>query len=605
MTTSRTVKGDGGVELAVTEWGSTGDGRPTVLLVHGYPDTSAMWQPVADQLAARYHVVAYDVRGAGQSSAPGHTKDYRLEHLVEDMAAVADATSPDRPVHLVGHDWGSIQGWEAVSTERMAGRIASYTSIYAPGLDHVAAWIRARWLHPSPHHVRQLLAQQRRSWYIVAFHLPGAKAIWGAGLGRKWPQIQQRVEKVTPSAAYPAATIAVDGAQGIALYRANFRKRLINPHPKATTVPVQVIVPLQDHYVTPALSEDLDRWVPGRLWRTEVVAGHWLPRTQPGLVAQYVTELIEHLGGGPESPRLVRSRVLGPIHVGRAHSQDASGQTSRQRHQRHRGQVVVVTGAGSGIGRATALAFAAQGATIVAADIDAGAADETAAQAVARGVDAFGRQVDVSDSLGMEDLAKWVEHSFGGPDVVVNNAGIGMAGPLVDTTVADWDHILGVNLWGVIHGSRLFARQMAERHQGGHIVNVASAAAFTPSRMYPAYATTKSAVLMLTECLRAELADAGIGVHAICPGLVDTAISTNTLYVGIGDSEQAKRRQSAARVYQRRGLSADEVAAAILKAVHKGSAVVPVGSAARAARALSRLSPPASRRLARINLVPS
>jgi pimeloyl-ACP methyl ester carboxylesterase len=135
--TSRRVTGAGGVELAVYEAGDPA--APTVVLVHGYPDNAEMWQPVVDHLADRFHVVTYDTRGAGVSDAPNTTADYRLGLLVEDLAAVADATSPDRPVHLAGHDWGSVQAWEAVTTDRMAGRIASYTSMSGPCLDHTGA----------------------------------------------------------------------------------------------------------------------------------------------------------------------------------------------------------------------------------------------------------------------------------------------------------------------------------------------------------------------------------------------------------------------------------------------------------------------------------
>jgi pimeloyl-ACP methyl ester carboxylesterase len=298
----------GAVRLAVTEWGQASTGEPTVLLVHGYPDTSAVWEPVAERLARRYHVVTYDVRGAGHSTAPSDTSGYRLSHLVDDLAAVADATSPGRPVHLVGHDWGSIQGWEAVCTDGVSDRFASFTSLYAPGLDHAAAWAAARWRHPTPHGLRQLAGQQLRSWYIVAFHLPGARAVWRAGLGRRWPQILQRVEKVAPSDSYPAGTIAVDGAQGVGLYRANFGNRITSADPRPTTVPVQVVVATKDHFVSPAMSEDLQRWT-ASLWRAEVEAGHWLPRTHPELVAQYVAELVDHVEGGPESERLRGSRA--------------------------------------------------------------------------------------------------------------------------------------------------------------------------------------------------------------------------------------------------------------------------------------------------------
>ena len=132
----------------------------------------------------------------------------------------------------------------------------------------------------------------------------------------------------------------------------------------------------------------------------------------------------------------------------------------------------------------------------------------------------------------MEKLAEKVATEYGVVDVLVNNAGIGLSGSFLDTTPEDWRKVLDVNLWGVIHGCRLFGRQMAERGQGGHIVNTASAAAYLPSRALPAYSTSKAAVLMLSECLRAELAGQGIGVSAICPGIVNTNITSTARFAG-------------------------------------------------------------------------
>jgi len=109
-----------------------------------------------------------------------------------------------------------------------------------------------------------------------------------------------------------------------------------------------------------------------------------------------------------------------------------------------------------------------------------------------------------------------------------------------------------------------FARQMIDQGRAGHIVNVASAAAFMPSRMLPAYATSKSAVLMFSECLRAELGDHGIGVSAICPGIIDTPITRNTRFVGVDNEEQERRRQHAHTFYQRRAFTPDRVAQAIV-----------------------------------------
>ena len=166
--TERRIEG-AGLELALTERGDAA--RPAVVLVHGFPDTSAVWNPVAELLADDFHVVTYDVRGAGRSDVPGRRADYALSNLVDDLAAVIDAVSPDAPVHLVAHDWGSIQAWEAVTTDRLAGRFASYTSISGPPIDHAALWARShRSLRSGG--LRPALRQAVHSWYIAFFHLP-------------------------------------------------------------------------------------------------------------------------------------------------------------------------------------------------------------------------------------------------------------------------------------------------------------------------------------------------------------------------------------------------------------------------------------------------
>lgn len=262
-------------------------------------------------------------------------------------------------------------------------------------------------------------------------------------------------------------------------------------------------------------------------------------------------------------------------------------------------RVVLVTGAGSGIGRATALAFARAGGALLAVDVTADAAERTAALARRQGVRATAYQVDVADAQAMEALAGQVRAAWGVPDIVVNNAGIGVAGPFLQTTPADWERVLGVNLWGVVHGCRLFGAQMVERGRGGHIVNVASAAAFHPTRLLPAYATTKAAVLMLSECLRAELAPHAIGVTAVCPGLVNTPIVAGTTYVG---GEAGRRRTAALRLYAARNYSPERAAARIVAAVRRNRAVAPVTVEAHAARLLGRLTPGLARALARVDL---
>ncbi len=154
----------------------------------------------------------------------------------------------------------------------------------------------------------------------------------------------------------------------------------------------------------------------------------------------------------------------------------------------------------------------------------------------------------MADERAVEKLAERVTATHGVVDVLVNNAGVGLGGAFLDTTTAEWKRVLDVNLWGVIHGCLHFGRRMAERGQGGHIVNVASAAAFQPSRALPAYGASKAAVLMLSESLRAELAERDIGVTAVCPGFVTTGITSTARF-----ARARTRRRSGAGGGRRRG----------------------------------------------------
>lgn len=263
-------------------------------------------------------------------------------------------------------------------------------------------------------------------------------------------------------------------------------------------------------------------------------------------------------------------------------------------------KLVVVTGAGSGIGRATALGFAANGARVVAADLNLAAATSVGDLIRGRGGAAHARQVDVAVAADMERFANWVRTEVGVPDVMVNNAGIAIVGPLLAHTEEDWERIVGVNLLGVARGCRLFGAQMAERGTGGHLVNIASAAAYAPSASLPAYATTKAAVRMLSECLRAELAGAGIGVTAICPGFTSTPIARSARYVGAPPGAEDDVRENAIRALRRRRFAPEKVALAVMRAVLRDQPVVPVNAEARVLYALSRLSPGALRALARL-----
>jgi NAD(P)-dependent dehydrogenase (short-subunit alcohol dehydrogenase family)/pimeloyl-ACP methyl ester carboxylesterase len=567
----------GGVELCVAELGDPG--RPTVVLVHGYPDSKEVWAEVATRLADRFHVVLYDVRGHGRSTAPKPLRGgFTLEKLTDDFLAVADAVSPDRPVHLVGHDWGSVQSWEFVTVPRTEGRIASFTSMSGPSLDHLGHWIAGRLRRPTPRRAGQLLGQSAKSWYVYLLHTPGLPELaWRGPLGKVWPRILERAEKV-PADGYPTSSLPTDAAHGAWLYRDNVRARLRHPRTDAYAhTPVQLITPLGDAFLSEKLCDGLEQWAP-QLTRRTLPAKHWIPRSRPDQLSAWITEFVTSVEGGRTALR-------------------ATGKYA----DRFGGQLVLVTGAGSGIGRATAFAFAEAGARVVAVDRDTEAAARTAELSRLVGApEAWAETVDVSDEQAMEKLADKVAAEYGVVDVLVNNAGIGLGGSFLDTTTEDWKKILDVNLWGVIHGCRLFGKQMADRGQGGHIVNTASAAAYQPSKSLSAYGTSKAAVLMLSESLRAEFAGRGIGVSAICPGFVNTNITSTARFTGVDADEEKRRQKRTARLYALRNYPPEKVADAILRAVVRNQAVVPVTPEARGARALARWAPKALRAIARL-----
>lgn len=535
------VKSEDGISLAVAEAG-TPDG-PTVVCVHGYPDNRSLWDPVAGALGDRYRVISYDVRGAGESDKPRGHHPYHLDLLEADLAAVIDEVSPDQPVHLLAHDWGAIQSWHAVTGERLRGRIASFTSISGPCLDHAGFWLRSRF-RPWPRALRDLAGQLAHSLYIAWFQLPGLPELaWRTGVGAR---VMRRLDSTAAEPAVP------DAVHGLGLYRANMLPRLLRPEPRRTGIPVQVLAPTEDGFVGPALQTSIARWAADLRVR-EIPGGHWLPRQKPDVIARCAAELIEHVEGGDEPRSLRRARLR-------------TGKDARFAEQ-----LVVITGAGDGIGRATALAFAEMGAELALTDVDEVSLRRTAELAKRLGAQATVSVVDVADTDAMTRFAKQVRGTHGAPDIVVNNAGIGMVRSFGETTPADWERIVDVNLWGVIHGCRFFAQQMRERGEGGHIVNIASAAAYRPSKLMPAYATTKSAVLMLSECLRAELAADGIGVTAICPAVAYANLTAPSGELDAG--EETTRRRVLSSAYRRRDYQPEKVAEQIVRAIERNAPI--------------------------------
>ncbi|MGH3433733.1 MAG: SDR family oxidoreductase [Thermocrispum sp.] len=592
------VVGNGEIHLAVYEEGNP-DGE-TVVLVHGWPDSHHLWREVVPLLAGRFRVISYDARGHGASTNPKRTADFRIAELAADFRAVIDEVSPDRPVHVLAHDWGSTTVWEAVCEPGAEQRIASFTSVSGPNMDHLAKWFRGRLSRPTPKNVAQPLSQLLHFGYMLFFATPVLPrlAFRAVVTPRTWRALLARRDGVPPERVHLAPTFRDDIVQGLRIYRANSLTALTRDRERHTTVPVQLIVNTDDLAVRPPSYDDTPRWT-GRLWRRDIPAGHWSPFSHPQVLAGAVTELADVLAGGPPSRELRRAEAT----AGREAGEFAQ-------------QLVVITGAGSGIGRESARAFAAAGAEVVVSDIDEPSAKATAELVAEAGGTAYPYRLDVADEAAVLEFAEQVQNAHGVPDIVVNNAGIGHAGRFLDTPSAEFQPVMDINFRGVVNGCRAFAPLMVDRGTGGHIVNLSSMAAYSPLRGMSPYASSKAAVLTFSDCLRAELADAGIGATAVCPGFVHTNITATAVFPstapspsapetfsGVSAEEQARKQARADRPYRARRYPPDKVARQILRGVSAGKDVLPVTPESHQAYLASRLAPRLVRRLARSKLI--
>ncbi|HTM86010.1 MAG TPA: SDR family oxidoreductase, partial [Mycobacterium sp.] len=544
------------------------------------------WDGVAEQLLATrpggYNVAAFDVRGAGDSSVPADKSGYRFPQLLADIAAVIADLGVEQ-VHLLGHDWGSVQGWAAVTDEALMPKIGSYTSISGPHLDYAGTFLRSA---HTPRALADVTKQALASGYIWLFLTPRLpEAMFRSGLGARVVAAMDRIGRSSTRNQHRTVPRSEkDYLNGLNLYRANMPAPLLTPTGQLppTRVPVQVLAPRRDIFVTPALQRFTGA-IPtgGRV--VPIEGGHWVVTGRPDVIARLTAEWVDRAVANTAPtgrPTIVRT--------GRRDVVD---------------KLALVTGAGAGIGRATAVELARQGArAVVVVDRDRVAAEQTAAAVRDAGADAAVYQVDVTDEAAVNDLAAQVNTEHGVVDILINNAGIGMAGRFLETTPAHWDAILAVNLRGVLNGSRAFAEQMVQRGEGGTIINMSSASAYLPSKSMIAYSTTKAAVLAFSESLRADLADDGITVTAVCPGFVNTNIAKNTVYAGMTAEEQDRARGKADAAYRRRNYTPEATAKAIVKAVRTGPPVLPIAPESRLAYAMRRISPSAIRLLARMDI---
>jgi NADP-dependent 3-hydroxy acid dehydrogenase YdfG len=248
------------------------------------------------------------------------------------------------------------------------------------------------------------------------------------------------------------------------------------------------------------------------------------------------------------------------------------------------GAIALVTGAGNGIGRATAARLAAAGATVIATDVDSDAAARTASE-----IGGKSHGLDVRDRQAWADLAASVNEEHGSLDILVNNAGVGLSATMLDCTHEDWDWVLDIDLRGVINGCLAFGPAMVEARKG-YIANVSSGLGYVPRAAQIGYVTAKAGVLEFTRSLRSDWRRHGLTVSVICPAVINSGIDRRVRYKG--DQAGAVSLEKVQDLFAK-GLPPERVADAILDAFRRNRAVVPVGLGASLPWHLRSLMPPA------------
>jgi len=231
--------------------------------------------------------------------------------------------------------------------------------------------------------------------------------------------------------------------------------------------------------------------------------------------------------------------------------------------------VAVVTGTASGIGRSLSLSLARRGAKIVLADINLAGLEQIYSEVNTLGVQALVIETDVADAASLENLAQRAFAHFNRVDLLINNAGVLSSGASWELDLQSWQRVLNINLWSVIHAVRSFMPRLIEQGSPAHIVNTASMAGVTSGPWVAPYTVSKHGVVALSECLAAEMKDAGlpIKVSVVCPGPVSTNITQD---LPPRDTPRSGRLNAHLRDLIHQGMSADELAEKVLAGVEAG-----------------------------------
>ncbi len=285
------------VRLAVYTWGekpSSAKPREVLVLAHGFPDRALFWEKVAVALQQGFFVVAFDMRGCADSTHIAGIRHYHFKPLLQDLYAVIDAVSPGQKVHLVGHDWGGIYGWDAIGDSEGIQRIASFVTM-SPGLDHVGFYLRRRFLRPTPRNLWQAFGQLIRNSLMTFFTLPLLpELLFRSGLGTV--MFRQLVGYYEPRIRFQKHEgMEGDAIRYLGIYRANLLQRALLPRRQPVSpVPVHLLLAEHDPFLPPAVFEVCPESTTA-CSQSLVDAAHWAPLSRPQEMAAAISAFVSAL----------------------------------------------------------------------------------------------------------------------------------------------------------------------------------------------------------------------------------------------------------------------------------------------------------------------
>ena len=271
-------------------------GRPTVLLLHGYPDCHRTWDKQVEELKKEYQVVCFDMRGAGLSSNSAQSHAYRIDRLMIDVEAVIDAVvGKAGRVHLVGHDWGSVVGWSFITEEYFSQRVISYTSMSGPHLGLMLSWARRCVLSGDVCQLKDLANQMMSSWYVAFFNVPVLPELLLKNFGLyiwKWALEGNGVNKRDPYLDINQAQLEGFTLNLLGLYRQNPLNPPEVPQKGSIKVPVQLIIPSRDNFISNKLYCYYGEYVQ-HLSKHELNAKHWAHHSHSKKFNRWVSQFIQ------------------------------------------------------------------------------------------------------------------------------------------------------------------------------------------------------------------------------------------------------------------------------------------------------------------------